>query len=80
MIVVVAENAEGLKPSEVAHRLRHAMRVLETCDHVVCKEKDHAEAVAEIMRLAEAAADFIDPRPPMYTLITSPFGVWELQA
>jgi hypothetical protein len=55
-------------PDEVARRLRFAMEVLNrhestTGDGPVCKTKDCAEAVAELMRLAEYAADYLDPPP-----------------
>lgn len=48
-------------PREIVDRLRHAMKVLESDpDGPVCKRKDAAEAVAELMRLTECACDLID--------------------
>lgn len=51
---------------EVAARLRHASRVLFDLEAAgrecyVFKTKDGAEASAELMRLAELAADRLDP-------------------
>lgn len=55
---------EHLEPKWVASRLRFAMKVLDSLpedQQPLCTTKDAAEAVAELMRLAECAADMIDP-------------------
>lgn len=75
----MSAKSDEIDPSreQVASRLRFAMEVLNrhestTGDGPVCKTKDCAEAVAELMRLAEYAADYLDPPPTDATRRTEP--------
>jgi len=61
----VLDDAKWRNRLEYVKRLRHAMSVIDKFpdDGPVCKNKDVAEAVAELMRMAEDAACFIELNP-----------------